>query len=183
MAGGKRKNADAALALALASGATVAAAAAKAGVSESTAHRRLRLPEFRARVDAARADLLARAVGLLTALGEGAVGKLIALIAGATTAEAIRLGAIRTALEYLFKGNEQLNLARQVEELRHELEALRHAANAQARGGPAAGASAGGPADGQPPLASAAGRPESHPDRGGDDAGPLAGGPAALPFE
>jgi hypothetical protein len=125
MAGGKRKNADAALALALASGATFAAAAAKAGVSESTAHRRLRLPEFRAQVDAARADLLARAVGRLAALGEGAVGKLIALVAGATTAEAVRLGAIRTALEYLFKGNEQLHLARQVEELRGELEALR----------------------------------------------------------
>jgi hypothetical protein len=57
---GRRKAADDTLVLALASGATAVSAAEVARVSESTVYRRLRDPEFRARVDAEREALVTR---------------------------------------------------------------------------------------------------------------------------
>jgi hypothetical protein len=64
---------DELLALHLASGLSVKAAAKKAGTSESTAHRRLECPEFKAKVDGLRSQLVTVAlVKLEGAMSEAA---------------------------------------------------------------------------------------------------------------
>lgn len=63
-----RQSADEALAAALAAGSTLRDAARTAGVSERTAGRRAADPEFRAKVEAFRADLVAQALGKLAGL-------------------------------------------------------------------------------------------------------------------
>jgi hypothetical protein len=159
VAGGDRRHADEALALALACGGTIEGAAAHAKVSERTAYRRLKDPAFRAKVDQVRSDLLDRAVGKLLALGGIAADKLQALLASNT--ERVQLGAVRTALEHLFKGAEQQTLAKQLEALRAELEAVKNASRGSASPGEVAG--------GDPPPG------------GGDES--LAEGTAAGPSE
>jgi hypothetical protein len=57
---GGRKNADSALIAGLSAGMTVLDAAQCAGISETTAYRRLREPDFRQRVAEARDELIAR---------------------------------------------------------------------------------------------------------------------------
>lgn len=93
-----RKRADDALILALACGAQVEAAAAKAGVSSATAFRRLKDPEFKARLDAARADMVTRATAMLTAAAMEAVKTLLDL-QGTKQPPATRLGAAKSVLE------------------------------------------------------------------------------------
>jgi transposase len=68
-----RKNADLALAAALAAGQKIEDAAAQAGVSASTAYRRLRSPPFRQRVDELRGRMVEATVGRLADLGAEAV--------------------------------------------------------------------------------------------------------------
>ena len=58
MPGGSRRNADEAFLTALACGATVEAAARSAGISHTTAFRRLKNPEFRQRLQEVRADIV-----------------------------------------------------------------------------------------------------------------------------
>ena len=93
-----RKRADDALMMALACGATVEAAAAKAGISSATAFRRLQDPAFKARVDAARAEMVQRATAMLTAAAMEAVKTLLDL-QGNKQPPATRLGAARSVLE------------------------------------------------------------------------------------
>jgi hypothetical protein len=93
-----RRRADDALVMALACGATVEAAAAKAGVSSATAFRRLKDPEFKARVDAARAEMVQRVTAMLTAAAMEAVKTLLDL-QGGKQPPATRLGAARSVLE------------------------------------------------------------------------------------
>src|SRR4051794_31695937 len=64
-----KRNCDDALILALAAGASTTAAAEQARVSDRLVRRRLEEPPFRAKVDAARAELVSRAVGRLSAVG------------------------------------------------------------------------------------------------------------------
>jgi hypothetical protein len=82
---GGRKRADDALLLALACGATVEGAARQAGLSERTAHRRLKESAFQARLQALRADMLQRAAATLTAASQEAVQTLVTLLQGADT--------------------------------------------------------------------------------------------------
>src|SRR5262249_41917605 len=127
---------DEALVLALASGVAVPDAAARANVSERTAYRRLADPAFRARVDRARAGMVEQAIGRLSALGTESAEALRQLVAGGDgVSAAVRLGAARAALEFLFKGNEQLTLARQLADLRQQIERLRHGATDHDAGG------------------------------------------------
>jgi hypothetical protein len=120
MAGSGRKNADSALSLALATGATVGVAARRAGVSERTAYRRLQDPAFRSLVDRTRSQIVDRTVAGLATLGRSAVATLAKLLRDPSPR--VRLRACRTVLEFLFRGNEQYTLARQVEELRRLVE-------------------------------------------------------------
>jgi hypothetical protein len=150
-----RKNADDALVAALAAGASAAAAAAKAEVSERTVRRRLAEAAFRARVDEARAELVRQAVGKLADVGA---------LAGETLAELVRegsgtvkLGACRAVLEYLFRGHEMDTLARQVAELKWQVEGLTRGDRGaeervdQAPGG-GGGPPEGGTSDGEEPA-------------------------------
>jgi hypothetical protein len=93
-----RKAADDALAVALACGATAEAAAQKAGVSRKTAFRRLADPAFQKKLADARADMVGRATGMLTAAALEAVKTLLDL-QGKAVPPSSRLGAARAVLE------------------------------------------------------------------------------------
>jgi hypothetical protein len=168
-----KKGGDEALVRALAAGLSVPKAAAAAGLSERTAYRRLENPAFRSRVDRARQEVVDGVVGKLSALGDTSVEALDGLLKSPT--ENIKLGATRTALEYLFKSHEQLTLARQMDELRRELEELkRHdGGDAETAGGEAAGGSPPPGPGGEPPPAP--GGPGERQGPGGlpDGPGPL----------
>ena len=119
MSGGERRNADAGLVAALAGGATVRAAAAEVGVGEATAHRRLKEPEFRKRVDEARGEAIAAAVARLGAASTRAVMTLEGLLAA--DSEAVRLGAARSILDLGLKLREHEDLAERVRILEDQL--------------------------------------------------------------
>ena len=112
MTGGDRKNADSALILAIAAGATIRDAAVSAGVSESTAHRRLDDPAFTRQVDDARAEMIARAAGQLADASTEAVATLRALLDA--EAETVRLGSARAILELGTKLRESEELGRRI---------------------------------------------------------------------
>jgi hypothetical protein len=93
-----RKTADEALQAALVAGATVQGAAAVAGISESTAHRRLQDPQFRHALQEARSDMVQRTASMLTSAAVEAVETLRSLQA-ADVSPAVRLGAARSIIE------------------------------------------------------------------------------------
>jgi hypothetical protein len=113
-----RKKADDALVFALSAGASAAGAARHAGVSERTVYRRLADPAFRARVDAARSEMVQQVVGRLAAVGTIASQTLQELLG--SESEAIRLGAARAALDFMFRGHEQDVLARRIAALEEQ---------------------------------------------------------------
>jgi hypothetical protein len=119
-----RSAADDALVTALASGATVAAAAQLADVGERTVYRRLRDPDFRARVERARADLVERALGHLAQGAAEAAITLRNLLAAPD--DRVKRGAARAVLELGSKLRETVELSGQVEELRRQVEELSH---------------------------------------------------------
>ena len=116
MADDDRKKGDPVLLLGLARGDSVRAAATAAGVSERTAYRRLEDAEFRRRVAGARADMVARAVGLLADASTDAVATLKGLLHAES--ESVKLGAARSVLEIGNKLRESVELAAEVGELR-----------------------------------------------------------------
>jgi hypothetical protein len=175
-----RKNADDALVAALAAGASGAAAAAKAEVSERTVRRRLEDPLFRARVDEARAELVRQAVGRLADVGALASDTLADLVKDGPPA--VRLGAARAILEHMFRGHEQETMARQLAELKKQVEVLTRGDGVD-EGGPQPPEEVGGEPRGggpEPTACGAEGRPQPPPDAGGDDPGPVATGPPPL---
>ena len=104
-----KKSADQVLLLALACGATPEAAARQAGVSARTVFRRLADPGFKAQLQKLQADMVHRSMGTLVAMyGEAARG-LLELIKS-TAPPAVRLGAIRTVLEFGMRLREQTDL-------------------------------------------------------------------------
>jgi hypothetical protein len=145
MAGRGTKGGDEALIAALAAGASPAAAAAQAKVSARTAFRRLADPVFRRRVDDARAELLERAVGRLTAVGALAGDRLFKLMQEADS-QAVQLGAARAVLDFMFQGAQVHTLARAVEDLKRQVEELSRGR----RDPPGGGEEAAGPG-GEPP--------------------------------
>ena len=108
-----KKQTDEALLAALACGATVEQAARSAGMSARTAHRRLKDPGFRQRLQDCRAEITQRTVGMLTAAGLESVKTLITLQADKTPA-AVRLGAARSVLEIGIKLRENAELAERI---------------------------------------------------------------------
>ena len=107
MAAPGRSGADETLVTLLAGGATRQQAAQSARVGERTVYRRLEDPAFRARIEEARADMLARTSALLTAAGAAAAGTLVRLLRAESDAvklaAAVRIielgGKLRTDLE------------------------------------------------------------------------------------
>lgn len=112
MSGGERRHADTVLVAALAGGATVRAAAAEAEVGEATAHRRLKEPKFRARIDAARSEMIGRAVARLADASTAAADRLRELLMAES--ESVQLGAARSILDLGLKLREHEELAARV---------------------------------------------------------------------
>lgn len=104
-----RKNANETMLRALACGATVDAAAHSAGVSRSTAHRRLKDPAFLAQIAALRADTVQRTAAMLTASALESVKTLMELQKPTNTGSG-RLGAARAVLEIGVKLREAADL-------------------------------------------------------------------------
>jgi hypothetical protein len=112
MARPKKGNDDRLLML-LACGATVDAAARSLGLSERTLYRRLRDPAFCQRLQQARADLVQRTAGMLTAAGAESVRTLVALQKEANPA-ATRLGAARAVIQLGMKVREVAELEQRI---------------------------------------------------------------------
>jgi len=120
---GDRKRGDAALIMALAAGSTVVDAAATANVSEATAYRRLREPDFRRQVDEARAEILAGAMARLSAASTRAVETLTSLLAAES--ESVRLGAARSVLIAALRWREQSELAERLDNVERWLDVVK----------------------------------------------------------
>ena len=114
-----RSGGEAPLIAALAGGASVADAAKLAGVSEATVFRRLRDDGFKQQVAEARAEMLSRAVAMLTSASVEAVETLRSLLG--SPLDFARLSAARTILEVGSKYREQLDLAERVASLEAQL--------------------------------------------------------------
>jgi hypothetical protein len=115
-----RRKADHQLLAALACGATVESAARQAGVSESTAYRRLADPAFGRQLQATRADMIQRTAGALTAAATEAVRTLLEL-QKAVAPPAVRLGAARSVLEIGIKLREAADLEERLSALEQQL--------------------------------------------------------------
>ena len=115
-----KKHADQRLLLALACGATVENAARQAGVSESTAYRRLADSQFRQSLHKMRAEMTERSAAMLTAAGMEAVKTLLAL-QQTSIPPAVRLGAARAVLEMGIKLREDADLEQRVAALEEQM--------------------------------------------------------------
>ena len=109
MPAGQRKKNEDALLLALACGATVEAAAKQCDLTDRTIYRRLQDPDFRARLQELRADMVKRAAAMLTAAATKAVQTLLSLQKESVSAN-VRLGAARAVLEIGIKVRELVDL-------------------------------------------------------------------------
>ena len=115
-----KRNADHQLLLALACGASVENAARQAGVSESTAYRRLADSDFSQRLKDLRADMVQRTAGALTAAATEAVRTLLEL-QKPSAPPAVRLGAARSVLEIGMKVREVADLEERLTALEESL--------------------------------------------------------------
>lgn len=104
---------DAKLIAALASGSTVIAAAKACGISDRTVRRRMEDSRFEAAVDTARAAMLGRLLGKLTATGTKAGSVLKALLR--SESEVIRLRAADAVLKHLMSVHYDLDLSKRLE--------------------------------------------------------------------
>jgi len=116
MADKRSKKNENGLLLALACGASVDAAAKQCDVHERTVYRRLGEPQFKAKLQALRNDMVRRACGMLTAAANEAVRTLLSLQKEATPAP-VRLGAARAILEMGLKLREMVELETRMSEL------------------------------------------------------------------
>ena len=111
-----RKKAEDQLLLALACGATVESAARQCGITPRTVYRRLADPAVRRELQELRGDMVQRTTGALTAMGGEATRGLLELLKSGVP-HSVRLGAIRTVLEFGLK-------LREITELEVRLAAL-----------------------------------------------------------
>ncbi len=114
-----RRRADERLILDLAAGLEIREAAARAGVAESTVYRRLRLPEFRSQVTAARSAIVERATGRLVDASTRAVDKLVGLLNAESAT--VALGAAKAILELGVRYRETNELETRIQELEERL--------------------------------------------------------------
>jgi hypothetical protein len=109
--------------LALACGATPESAAQKAAFSLRTVYRRLAEPAFGARVREARAEMVRRVAGMLTAAGIGSI-KTFTTLQESAVSESVRLGAARAIIELGCKVRESVELTERLTAVEARLEAL-----------------------------------------------------------
>lgn len=106
---------DRELAALLATGLSEPEAAARLHISRATVTRTKQKPGFRELVYAIRDDAADRIVGALGEVAADAVSTLRALLSAPSPA--VKLGAVRTALEFLIRGREHAELARRIADL------------------------------------------------------------------
>jgi hypothetical protein len=160
---------------------TILAAAAKAEVDVRTLKRWLTLPDFSEAYRAARHEILDRAVTRLLGACDDAVGTLQRNLRCGDAGPENR--AAVAVLGLAVRGMEVHDLARQVSELKKQLEESRSGnRNLGPTGRPAASSGSRLNGNGQPAAGPAAAGPGGDPRPGGDDAGPVAGEPASLPL-
>lgn len=113
----RRSTKDDIIAATLASGQSQAHAARTAGVSERTVQRRMADPEFRARVDDARGDVLGRC---LDVLGAGALEAAIVLrqiTMDGNEPSTVRVSASRALLGSVLQWRDQIELSARIDQL------------------------------------------------------------------
>jgi hypothetical protein len=93
----RRQQADDQLALAIAGGASLTAAAEACGVSAKTAARRMQEPDFRARVSELQSQMIAQAVGKMSATMAAAADQLKDLLRNRSAG--VRLSASKAILD------------------------------------------------------------------------------------
>jgi AcrR family transcriptional regulator len=113
MATNKQKQAATVLITALAKGATVAQAAYQAGVSERTVYRRLKNPEFQARIEAVQEETLQRVSAMLTAAVHKGLRSLIDL-QKPSTPPSVRRGAARDIIVYGMRYREDASVEKRI---------------------------------------------------------------------
>lgn len=115
-----RRRADDGLILALACGATVENAARQAGVSEMTVFRRLREPEFQAKIKATKQEMVERTARMLSAAALESVKTLLDL-QNKNQPASVRHSAARTIIEFGVKLRENAELFERVAALEAQL--------------------------------------------------------------
>ena len=148
------------LAARLAAGQTYAEAGKALGMSERTISRCMTRSEFRALVDAIRDERVEAVVGSLGDASAEAIATLRRLLA--EQSPMVRLGAVRTILEFLLRGREHVDLARRVADLERSDES--------AGPGEEAGSDADRDPDGPADAGSDPERSDGDPTPGGDSA-------------
>lgn len=113
----RRRKGDPELVAALAAGQSYADAAAAAGVSKRTARRRMTESDFRAEVDALRADMFARAVGRMAGLVDEAAETLRDVMRDPEAPAGARVSAARAVLQLGADLRERLELVERIEAL------------------------------------------------------------------
>jgi hypothetical protein len=113
--GSRRKRCDDILVVTLASGLSIKKASAKARMGEATVARRLADPAFVKRLDEARAAMLDRAIGRMSATLTDAATTLRQLLR--SQRDSVKLGAARAILEMHCRLRESVVLAERVAEL------------------------------------------------------------------
>ncbi len=114
-----RRSVDNLLIAALAAGATYERAAAQAGVSKQTVIRRIKEPDFKQKLNEARAATLERTMAQLTAAGTSAVDALVRLLSAQS--EAVQLGAAAKLIELAAKLREAYDIEARVAALEAQL--------------------------------------------------------------
>lgn len=110
-----RRSADELLVVALASGKTIKDVAAVAGVSETTAKRRMKADGFRRRVQQARAEMVASAAGKLASSMTQAADTLVSLLSDPDSN--VRLKAADKVLAHAMRAAELVDLEQRVQDL------------------------------------------------------------------
>lgn len=105
-----RSGADSVILSVLAAGLTAAEVAKAAGVSERTVRRRLSDPEFAAKIDVVRREVLHRAVAKVSAGAVSALDTLVALLRPSERAM-VRLGAARAVLDFGIRLRAEIELS------------------------------------------------------------------------
>jgi hypothetical protein len=108
------------LLLALACGATTEAAAQAAGISRSTANRRLKDPEFQRKLQKLRFEMSQRTAGMLNAAGQEFVKRLLEL-SKPPAPYSVQLGATKAGLELGVKFRESITLEERILALEQKL--------------------------------------------------------------
>jgi hypothetical protein len=115
-----RRSADHSLVLALACGATIESAAHQAGVGIRTVCRRLKEPEFQAKLQSAKQEMISRTANMLTAASMESVKTLLRL-QGEGVPHAVQLGAAKAVVELGTKMRENAELFARVAALEQQL--------------------------------------------------------------